>query len=998
MQPNRPFQATPRRGQTTFNVPSHHSSSTAVTPRNGAPSSRSNVTVVLPPSNAAQAHQQQMNNAKQTYETLHRVKELVKDVDNTFTELLDQHETQEYSKIEIAQVLADRDRIREECGLAPASACTTAEANDRGLFDGVVRNSGGNAGLAMGSLTSHQVQQKPHPIVTVDAAQSAAKRGGVGAPPAIVTSDSPAEVVRSTLSTPTTAAGPRAAKPPMDLFQVDEGATRRALRFRRVVPPPTTTSQNTALSQSGLKESDKNTGKGGGKDSRPATSDTVSQYHAQLDRLVRDGDEAQQRTGDLMMYVASVEELLTKLTDMQEQHTATQAAAAGKHPQRSLLAFAAASGGASLSSFTESHFKQIKDVVQRMCDTARSVTDAVGSTVDRLVNMKEQLEARDVAVGPVQSMLKMTKEELLFARQQRDEAKRELMLHRVCARWRRLVRQGREMRGEEFGLICTATQLLGTTSIGQVQQQQQPPLVGTPSGSTNMESDGAAAVSGNGANASCCRNGQCNVSHWCGWQREQPALSGRRFDPCTPPPRCSDGTECLPHCSTSKRCVRRDVERAETELTHCIANVDVMFATTVHVAIGDYDVLWNRFPYAMKAAVRLFNQVVDHVAARFIDGSALVYRSRGSVAFAPHGGYHLLLFRHPHEAIHFSTMLHVALLLAPWPQKILDIRGGPSGDRSNDATDEDFSLGADSSPSVEAGAWGETMKLSDGTNHRKWSSNVPSTTNSGNAQQQQASCCMLRCSLLHGRRRILDIRGGPSGDRSNDATDEDFSLGADSSPSVEAGAWGETMKLSDGTNHRKWSSNVPSTTNSGNAQQQQASTPSQPIRYDATALDTSGVTWNGHTNPPTMLATNASGAAGGGGGGDDKQKPTTARSDQLRFDERVGFVQAKQNATTDGPTPHTICGGAGTIIYDPERCVHTIELQRPRVSRPLSLGGNEVGLLLGVEVVTTNKNQQQHVATSFVSMNALALCRPNRTPPPMAQLHTKWGCCWGWRW
>ena len=80
-----------------------------------------------------------------------------------------------------------------------------------------------------------------------------------------------------------------------------------------------------------------------------------------------------------------------------------------------------------------------------------------------------------------------------------------------------------------------------------------------------------------------------------------------------------------------------DLDKLEAQLTHVIANVDVIVATVVHIAIADYDVLWERSPFMMRQAVRLFNELVDRVAKAY-DASVLCYRSRGSMPYSAHGG------------------------------------------------------------------------------------------------------------------------------------------------------------------------------------------------------------------------------------------------------------------------------------------------------------------------------------------------------------------------
>jgi hypothetical protein len=356
-------------------------------------------------------------------------------------------------------------------------------------------------------------------------------------------------------------------------------------------------------------------------------------------------------------------------------------------------------------------FLDLQRSIQQTVRNTSKMCNALRYMSKSFLHLEDLIEERDDAVGPLESLLRLVREELLRAKQQRDEARRELLLHRASVKLRGLVRRARELRGDQgggFGVsmiggaggggVGGGMYHLAPTTMASAQTQNQPPGIAVemtgrsgsimvlPPTMMMMMSDATENPTNNNnifsARGSLVPGGVPSISAAAVAQQQQPAQSamamaaayhggaGGSLSPALRRQSMSIARNAFQSVPSRKGTNNpADLDKLEAQLTHVIANVDVIVATVVQIAVADYDVLWERSPFVMRQAVRLFNEMVDRVAKAY-DASVLCYRSRGSMPYSAHGGYHLLLFRSPLEASQFAASLHVALLLAPWPEQL----------------------------------------------------------------------------------------------------------------------------------------------------------------------------------------------------------------------------------------------------------------------------------------------------------------------------------------
>ena len=263
-----------------------------------------------------------------------------------------------------------------------------------------------------------------------------------------------------------------------------------------------------------------------------------------------------------------------------------------------------------------------------------------------LLKLEHDVDERDRALGPMESLGRIVKEELTAVKQERDRARRELATHKASIKFRALLHRTRE-RASYYERTNPAVLIAeDSTTINPVDRH--------PKAVDPMKAR-LASSSATGANSHL----QNPIS---------PALTTQPLNSAKNALRSYQvpSSVAKPNPATAA-----DREEEEQQLTHCIANVDVIVATVVHVCIEQYEHLWQQNPLVMQEATRLFCRVVERVASQSTDRGRVIYRSGGDVPHSNFGGYHLLLFKSPKDAVVFASTLHYTLLLVPWPDELL---------------------------------------------------------------------------------------------------------------------------------------------------------------------------------------------------------------------------------------------------------------------------------------------------------------------------------------
>jgi hypothetical protein len=297
--------------------------------------------------------------------------------------------------------------------------------------------------------------------------------------------------------------------------------------------------------------------------------------------------------------------------------------------------------------------REIVDTQRSMVTATEKISELYGQLTrfrKGLLKLESDVDERDRALGPTESLGRIVKEELVAVKQERDRARRDLATHKAAVKFRALLSRTRERASyyERTGVGITIEPLSPGT-------EPNTPAQGTPVHPKTVDPMRARAAASVALSAALSP------------QAPQAARNALRT--------YSVPTSKAPNSSTAA-----DREEEEQQLTHCIANVDVIVATVVHVCIDQCELLWQRNPVVMLEATRLFCHVVERVAGLLADRGRLVYRSNGNIPHSNFGGYHLLLFKSAADAVIFASTLHYALTLMPWPEELLQISPPVSAD------------------------------------------------------------------------------------------------------------------------------------------------------------------------------------------------------------------------------------------------------------------------------------------------------------------------------